>query len=94
VPVTVREAAPARERALTGQGLRWALQIAAPSGPRGEQWGDWHFAQSLAAALRRQGHEAVVDMREAVARPTNYLDDVRLVIRGSTRCCRCPARST
>jgi hypothetical protein len=82
VPVSVREAAPARERALTGQGLRWALQIAAPSGPRGEQWGDWHFAQSLAAALRRQGHEAVVDMREAVARPTTYLDDVRLVIRG------------
>lgn len=81
-PVTVRDAAPAAERARAGEALRWALQIAAPSGPRGEQWGDWHFAQSLAGALRRQGHEAVVDLREAVARSTNYLDDVRLVIRG------------
>lgn len=81
-PVTVRDAAPARERARSGGPLRWALQIAAPSGPRGEQWGDWHFAQSLAQALRRQGHDAVVDLREAVGRSTNYLDDVRLVIRG------------
>ncbi len=81
-PVTVRDADPVRERARSGGPLRWALQIAAPSGPRGEQWGDWHFAQSLAQALRRQGHDAVVDLREAVNRPTNYLDDVRLVLRG------------
>ncbi|HEX8497318.1 MAG TPA: glycosyltransferase, partial [Actinomycetales bacterium] len=69
-PLAIRDVGSARERALAGEPLRWALQIAAPSGPRGEQWGDWHFAQSLAAALRRQGHEAVVDLREAVARDT------------------------
>lgn len=85
MPVTVRDAASARERAADGGPLRWALQIAAPSGPRGEQWGDWHFAQSLAGALRRLGHDAVVDLREAVGRPTSYLDDVRLVIRGLDR---------
>jgi len=62
--------------------LRWALKIAAPSGPRKRLWGDWHFAQSLAEALRRLGQEVVVDAREAVYRPTGYLDDVRLVIRG------------
>lgn len=81
-PVTIRDVGSARARAEAGQPLRWALQIAAPSGPRGEQWGDWHFAQAMAAALRRQGHEAVVDLREAVSRDTGYLDDVRLVIRG------------
>jgi len=91
-PVTVRDGVPARERARAGGPLRWALQIAAPSGPRGEQWGDWHFAQSLAQALRRQGHEAVVDLREAVARPTNYLDDVRLVIRGLDRVAAVPGQ--
>ena len=85
-PVTVRE----RER--DGQALRWALQIAAPSGPRGEQWGDWHFAQSLAAALRRCGQDAVVDLREAVDRGTGYLDDVRLVIRGLDRVLAVPGQ--
>ena len=91
-PVTVREAGSARERAKAGEPLRWALQIAAPAGPRGERWGDWHFAQSLAAALRRQGHQAVVDLREALARPTNYLDDVRLVIRGLDRVAAVPGQ--
>ncbi len=91
-PVTVRDVEPDRGPARASAPLRWALQIAAPSGPRGEQWGDWHFAQSLAQALRRLGHDAVVDLREAVDRPSNYLDDVRLVIRGLDRVAPVPGQ--
>ena len=91
-PVTVYDRPSARERALAGAPLRWALQIAAPSGPDGEKWGDWHFAQSLAAALRRQGHEVVVDLREAAERASNYLDDVRVVLRGLDRVAPVPGQ--
>lgn len=62
--------------------LRWALQTAAPVGPRAEGWGDTHFARALAAALRRLGQEVVIDAYDARARPTRYLDDVTLGLRG------------
>ncbi|RJK95351.1 glycosyltransferase [Vallicoccus soli] len=75
VPVLVRsgERAPGR--------LRWSLKIAQPVRSR-DDWGDLYFARSLAAALRRLDQEVVVDLREAAVRPTSYLDDVVLVIRG------------
>ncbi|WP_341577877.1 glycosyltransferase [Microbacterium schleiferi] len=62
--------------------LRWALRIASPAGAVGETWGDTHFARSLAAALRRLGQEVVIDHHEITTRPSGYLDDVTLVIRG------------
>lgn len=62
--------------------LRWAIKIAAPTSERGDQWGDVHFAADLAAALRRLGQDVVVDRREAHQRPTSYLDDVTLTLRG------------
>lgn len=64
---------------------RWAIKICSPAGRRGEVWGDTHFAHGLAAALRRRGHEVVIDAFGASRRPTAYLDDVNVVIRGPYR---------
>lgn len=61
---------------------RWAIKTSAPAGLAGRAWGDAHFARGLAAALRRRGHEVVVDAHPATARQTTYLDDVHVVIRG------------
>lgn len=62
--------------------MRWALRIASTPGAVGDAWGDTHFAASLAGSLRRLGQEVVVDRRGAFERPTTYLDDVALLIRG------------
>ena len=62
--------------------LRWAIKIAAHAGPRGDSWGDVHFAAAMARALRTLGQEVVVDRRLAVVRDSSSLDDVVLVIRG------------
>ncbi len=62
--------------------LRWSLKIAAPPGPAGRRWGDWHFAQSLAEALRRLGQQVAVDVRTAHTRASACLDDVSLLLRG------------
>ncbi|RXZ87330.1 glycosyltransferase [Agromyces atrinae] len=65
--------------------VRWAIKTAAPAGARGDHWGDTMFADDLAEALRSQGHRAVVDRREAVARESAHLDDVVVVLRGLDR---------
>lgn len=62
--------------------LRWAIKIAAPPGPRGEWWGDTHFARGIASALRRLGQEVVIDAYAARDRTTADLDDVMLALRG------------
>ncbi|MFD6139801.1 hypothetical protein [Promicromonospora sp. NPDC060271] len=70
---TVTEAPPS---------LRWAIKIAAPAADRARQWGDFHFANSLADALRALGQRAVVDNRLNDARFTSYTDDVVVTLRG------------
>jgi hypothetical protein len=65
--------------------LRWTIDIASPPGPKGEAWGDTHFARSLAAALGRQGQHVSVDSRRARHRSSRDLDDVLLVLRGLDR---------
>lgn len=62
--------------------LRWSIKISSPEGPKGEKWGDTHFARSLAKSLRSLGQYVTVDSREHQHRPHEYLDDVVLVIRG------------
>jgi hypothetical protein len=62
--------------------LRWAIKIAAPAADRARQWGDFHFANSLADALRALGQRAVVDHRLNDARFTSYTDDVVVTLRG------------
>lgn len=44
--------------------------------------GDTHFARGLADALRRLGQEVVIDAYDARQRPTVYLDDVVVALRG------------
>jgi hypothetical protein len=73
VRAVVREGVPA---------LRWALDIAAPSGRRGQRWGDSYFARSLADALERLGQRVTIDTRDQRLRDTRDLDDVVLVLRG------------
>ncbi len=65
--------------------LRWAIKTAAPAGPRGENWGETHFARALAAALERLGQFAAVDAHPATHRISSALDDVSLVLRGPRR---------
>ena len=62
--------------------LRWAIDIAAPAAPRGDKWGDSHFARSLADALVRRGQHVSIDRRDARNRDSRDHDDVLLVLRG------------
>lgn len=62
--------------------LRWAIKNPAPLGPRGERWGDTHFARRLAAALHGLGQHVAIDHRPGFERESGGLDDVTLVLRG------------
>jgi hypothetical protein len=62
--------------------LRWTIDTAMTAGWWARSWGDWHFAHSLAAALRRLGQQVAVDTNQARGRPTRRFDDVVLVLRG------------
>lgn len=68
-----------------GTALRWTIDTAATAGWWGDAWGDTHFANSLAAALRRLGQHVAVDRRSARGRESRRLDDVVLVLRGRDR---------
>jgi glycosyltransferase involved in cell wall biosynthesis len=82
-PVVVRRQRTVADGPAAGQpSLRWSIKIAAPAGPQRDRWGDWHFARSLAGALRRLGQSAVVDLRESAYRETGHVDDVMLLLRG------------
>ncbi|MDL5352582.1 glycosyltransferase [Microbacterium sp. zg-YB36] len=83
--VTVPRPPARRPDGRTVPRLRWAIRTAAPAGPRGEAWGDTHFARGVADALRRLGQEVVIDAFEARHRRSTYLDDVTLVLRGPHR---------
>jgi O-antigen biosynthesis protein len=64
--------------------LRFAIKIAAPYHER-QEWGDFHFAESLKAALERLGHEVVIDFRGRWSDRPPARDDVVIVLRGLTR---------
>lgn len=84
-PVVVRSRRNVKIDNASIPSLRWAIRIAAPAFPRGGAWGDEHFARSLARGLESWGQEVVVDHHEVTVRPTAYLDDVTIVIRGLDR---------
>ncbi len=48
----------------------------------GTDWGDYHFAQSLAGALRRIGCVVRVDMREDWECALSEIDDIVIMLRG------------
>jgi hypothetical protein len=62
--------------------LRWAIDLASPVGEAGLAWGDTHYGEALAAALRRRGQHVAVDARETRHRSSRDYDDVILVLRG------------
>lgn len=62
--------------------LRWTIDTPVTAGWWAQVWGDWHFANSLAAALRRLGQDVAVDTRQARERETRRFDDVLLTLRG------------
>lgn len=62
--------------------LRWTIDLASPAGEAGRSWGDTHYGEQLADALRRRGQLVAVDNREARHRQSRDLDDVVLVLRG------------
>lgn len=76
---------PLRGRGPSSPALRWTIDTAASAGAWGDAWGDTHFAQSLAEALRRLGQHVAVDRRTARSRASRRLDDVVLVLRGLDR---------
>jgi GT2 family glycosyltransferase/spore maturation protein CgeB len=61
--------------------VKIAIKCAAVHAER-DQWGDYHFAESLAAALRAEGHLVRVDCRESWNSGLSNSDDVVLVLRG------------
>lgn len=69
-------------RSRPAQALRWAIDTAATPGRWGDLWGDTHFANSLAAALRRLGQHVGIDRRDTRNRPDRARADVVLVLRG------------
>ncbi|MGB1033572.1 MAG: glycosyltransferase family protein, partial [Primorskyibacter sp.] len=70
---------------LTGAApVRIAIKCAAIYAER-QQWGDYHYAESLAAALRRLGYVARVDCRESWESGVSASDDVTIVLRGLVR---------
>jgi glycosyltransferase involved in cell wall biosynthesis len=60
--------------------LGWSVKVATPRGPRAQNWGDTHFAGSLAAALRRLGQDVRVDFKQEHGEQRD--EDVVLVLRG------------
>ncbi|MFT4230675.1 MAG: glycosyltransferase [Microbacterium sp.] len=62
--------------------LQWSIKTAAPADERSLLWGDFHFANSLADALRSLGERVSVDYGSNVDRNTANADDVALVLRG------------
>ena len=73
--------------------LQWSIKTAAPADERSLAWGDFHFANSLAEALRSLGERVSVDYAPNADRATANSDDVVVNLRG-LRSVRLPAGAT
>ncbi|MCO7203133.1 glycosyltransferase [Microbacterium sp. CnD16-F] len=62
--------------------LRWSIKMAAPADERSLVWGDFHFANSLARALRELGERVSVDYGPNIDRETANSDQVVVNLRG------------
>lgn len=62
--------------------LRWAIKISSPADNRRLAWGDTHYAESLKSELEKLGQRVAIDHHNYHMRPTSYLDDVVLDMRG------------
>jgi hypothetical protein len=62
--------------------MRIAITVAPPNEKVAPRWGDWHLAQSFAAALRAHGHVVRVQTADHANDPAGRVCDVHCVIRG------------
>lgn len=62
--------------------LLFSIRTAAPADDRSVNWGDYHYAQSLASALRGLGQRAHVDYQPNADRDTSGFEDVMVSLRG------------
>jgi len=86
VPESMRLTAPGFLRPLLKRidtsKLRWAIKVPAPADRRRFAWGDTYFTKALAEGLEELGQSVALDFIGAHDRPTSYLDDVVLSLRG------------
>jgi len=61
---------------------RLVLKTAAPDGPAGRSWGDWHLAVGLARALRASGHDTWIATRGQWDHTNHLAADISLQLRG------------
>lgn len=66
-----------------GSARRWSIRTRVPGMSVAASWGDWHFANALAEALRSAGEHVVVDTPHSIGRATAHLTDVVLTLRGT-----------
>jgi O-antigen biosynthesis protein len=62
--------------------FRIAIKVPCPSEGEAQQWGDYHFAQSLARELRALGHTVRVDFLQDWNHPHRLRDDAVICLRG------------
>jgi glycosyltransferase involved in cell wall biosynthesis len=76
-------AAARRARGATGrEATRWVITTAVPSARIAPRWGDWHFAQALAASLRQLGEDVVVQTHDRADASAARARDLHLVLHG------------
>lgn len=63
---------------------RWVITTGAPSLRVAERWGDWHFAEGVARALRRLGEDVVVQPHDGADSLAARARDIHLVLHGLT----------
>lgn len=71
---------------------RWTITTGAPSRRMAARWGDWHFAEALARALRQLDQEVVVRPLAAADSLAARASDVHLVLHGLTSVRRTPGQ--
>ena len=79
-------------RAGASSPMRLAISTAVPSRQVCRRWGDWHVAEALARALRRQGVDVVVSTHPEAASPAVRSCDVHVVLRGLAPVDRTPGQ--
>jgi GT2 family glycosyltransferase/spore maturation protein CgeB len=64
------------------QRLTFCLKIGAPTREAAQRWGDLHFAESLAAELRRRGHRSVIQTLDEWELEDGLVHDVVVHLKG------------
>jgi len=71
---------------------RFAFTVAAPSLKVAPRWGDWHLAEAMAAALRRRGHDVLLQTADRADHLAGRAADVHVVVRGLHPVSRTPGQ--